>query len=131
MTQSDHNQITEGGLLRATLLLAGPMMASSVLQNVQSLIDLFWVSRLGADAVAALSMSGTMLMLLFPIVLGLATGTVAIVSRHVGAGEMDEASRVAGQDSVVMLIAAVGLCWWAPRLVHDRPLAPYQNLVYW
>jgi len=121
MTESDHNRITDGNLLRAILLLAGPMMASSVLQNVQSLIDLFWVGRLGAGAVAALSMSGTMLMLLFPVVLGLATGTVAIVSRHVGAREMDEASRVAGQSLLASIIIGVvtGIAgWWlAPRVV--------------
>ncbi len=97
------------------------MMASSVLQNVQSMIDLFWVGRLGADAVAALSMSGTMLMLLFPVVLGLATGTVAIVSRHVGAREMDEASGVAGQALLAaVIIGAVSgvLGWWlAPHVV--------------
>jgi len=133
MTQSDHNHITQGGLMRATLLLAGPMMASSVLQNVQSLIDLFWVGRLGADAVAALSMSGTMLMLLFPIVLGLATGTVAIVSRHVGAGEMDEASRVAGQallSGVVIGILTGAIGWWlAPHIVEIFRADPNVSLL--
>ncbi|MDP6630879.1 MAG: MATE family efflux transporter [Kiritimatiellia bacterium] len=121
MTDTTHNRITDGNLLRAILLLAGPMMASSVLQNVQSLIDLFWVGRLGAGSVAALAMSGTMLMLLFPVVLGLATGTVAIVSRHVGAGEMDEASRVAGQSllaGIVIGIITGAVGWWlAPRVV--------------
>ncbi len=121
MAEHTHNHITDGNLLRAILLLAGPMMASSILQNVQSLIDLFWVGRLGAEAVAALSMSGTMLMLMFPVVLGLATGTVAIVSRHVGAGEMDEASRVAGQSLLAGVIIGVitGVVgWWlAPHVV--------------
>ncbi len=120
MSETHHNHITDGSLLRAILLLAGPMMASSVLQNVQSLIDLFWVGRLGADAVAALSMSGTMLMLLFPVVLGLATGTVAIVSRHVGARETSEASYVAGQAllaGVIIGVVSGVVGWWlAPHV---------------
>lgn len=103
--QPDWNHITEGRVTRAIWRLAGPMLASAVLQNVQSLIDLFWVGRLGASAVAALAMSGTLLMLLFPVVLGLATGTVALVSRNVGAGDPGRASDFAGQS----LLAAGGI----------------------
>ena len=47
-----------GSLPRAVLLLAGPMFISSVLQNAQSLIDLYWVGRLGPVSVAALALSG-------------------------------------------------------------------------
>ena len=46
-------------------------MISALLQNAQSLIDLFWVGRLGSDAVAALAVSGTVLMALFPMVMGM------------------------------------------------------------
>ena len=64
--------LTHGRLRYGILFLAGPMFASALLQNVQSLVDLFWVGRLGADAVAALALSGTILMMLFPAVMGLA-----------------------------------------------------------
>lgn len=121
MSAQEQNHITGGNLLRAIVSLAGPMMASSVLQNIQSMIDLFWVGHLGANAVAALAMSGTMLMLLFPVVLGLASGTVAIVARHVGAAEMDDASHVVGQALLAGIIIGIlsgVLGWWlAPHLV--------------
>lgn len=104
--------------------LAGPMFVSTTLQNMQSVIDLFWVGRLGSDAVAAMAMSGTMLMMLFPVVMGLSTGTVAMVSRCVGAGRLDEASEVGGQSLMVALwfgIVAGGVGWlsaeWLCRLL--------------
>lgn len=106
--------LTEGPLLRGLLSLAGPMFVSALLQNLQTVIDLFWVGRLGSAAVAALAMSGTILMMLFPVVMGLSTGTVAVVSRCVGAGALDEAADGAGQSLFVALVFGVlsGMAGW-------------------
>ncbi len=98
------NDLTQGPLAKALMRLAGPMFVSTTLQNAQSVIDLFWVGRLGSEAVAALAMSGTLLMALFPVVMGLSTGTVAMVSRCVGAGRGHEAAEVGGQSLVVALV---------------------------
>lgn len=112
--QLNVNNLTQGNLLRGLFKLAGPMFVSAVLQNVQSLIDLFWVGRLGSNSVAALAMSGTVLMLLFPIVIGMSTGTVAFVSRRVGAGRHDEASDAAGQSLVLAFLLGLtaGVTGW-------------------
>ncbi len=91
------NPMLAGPLHRSLLRLAGPMFASALLQNTQSLIDLFWVGRLGPDAVAALALSGTVLFLMWPLVMGLAIGTVALVARHTGAGRPAAAAAAAGQ----------------------------------
>lgn len=114
MQQRNTNDLTTGKIFTCLLKLAGPMFASAMLQNLQSLIDLFWVGKLGSNAVAALAMSGTILMLLFPIVMGAATGTVAMVSRFVGAGRLDEASDTTGQSLLVALLLGVvtGLAGW-------------------
>jgi putative MATE family efflux protein len=101
------NHLTSGGILKGILALAGPMFISAQLQNLQSLIDLYWVGRLGSNAVAAISISGTTLMLLFPIVMAMSAGTLAFVSRHVGAGRSEDAAAVAGQALLVSIL--VGL----------------------
>ena len=108
MQQCNTNDLTTGNIFACLLKLAGPMFAGAMLHNLQSLIDLFWVGKLGSNAVAALAMGGTILMLLFPIIMGTATGTVAMVSRFVGAGRMDEASNTAGQSLLVALLIGVG-----------------------
>ena len=109
MQKPNTNDLTTGNIFVCLLKLAGPMFAGAMLHNLQSLIDLFWVGKLGSNAVAALAMGGTILMLLFPIIMGTATGTVAMVSRFVGAGRMDEASNTAGQSLLVALLMGVGI----------------------
>lgn len=110
-----NNHLTEGNIIYGLTALAGPMFISALLQNAQSLIDLYWVGRLGSDAVAALALSGTILMLLFPVIMGMSAGTVAFVSRHIGAKETEEASHVAGQSLLVSMIAGLvtGVIGWA------------------
>jgi len=109
----DPDQITGGRILPAILGLSMPMLVGALLQNAQSLIDLFWVGRLGSVAVASVAMAGTILMLLYPMLMGLSTGTLALVARAVGAGRTDDAGSAAGQSlflSVILggLSAAVG-----------------------
>jgi len=114
MDTGNNNSLTSGGLTKGVFKLAGPMFVSSILQNAQSLIDLFWVGRLGSQAVAALGIGVTILMLLFPAAMGLSTGTVALVSQFAGAGKKEEASDVAGQSLVLGLIMGLvtGIIGW-------------------
>jgi len=132
--RGDNAHLLRGNLTAATLRLAGPMLLSAILQNIQSLIDLFWVGRLGEDAVAALALSGTALMMLFPLIMGLSTGTVALVSRAFGAGERREASFLAAQSLTMavlvgMLLGVAGLpllpalCGWLGAAPVVEPLA--------
>lgn len=109
-----NGSLTQGSILGALGRLATPMLVGAVLQNLQSLIDLFWVGGLGPSAVAAVAMSGTILMLLFPMLMGVSTGTLALVARAVGGGRMEEAGRAASQSLMLgfvlgALSAAVGL----------------------
>ena len=96
--------ILRGSILRAVTRLAAPMLVGVLLQNAQSLIDLFWVGRLGPTAVASVSMAGTVLMLLNPLIMGLSTGTIALVARAIGAGEQRAASTAAGQSLFLSLV---------------------------
>ena len=108
------NELTEGHMLRALGRLAAPMLVSAVLQNAQSLIDLFWVGSLGSHAVAAVAMSGTILMLLFPMLMGVTTGTIALVARATGAGRLEEASHAASQSLMLGIVLGTlsGIIGW-------------------
>ncbi len=112
--QWDNDCITSGSLVKALSGLAWPMFVGALLQNLQSLIDLFWVGKLGSDAVAALAMSGTVLMMVFPVVMGISTGTIAFVSRAVGGRRHQEASDVAVQSIIlsVFLGLIAGIIGW-------------------
>lgn len=101
------NRIVHGSLWRSLPALAVPMFVSAFLQNLQSVIDLYWVGSLGSASVAALAISGTTLMILFPVAMGMATGAVALVSRRIGAGEADKAADVAGQALTLAFVAGI------------------------
>ena len=107
LIQSPDSLLTEGSLLRSLHRLAMPMLIGAILNNLQSIINLFWVGHLGPHAMAAVAVGGTILMLLFPMLMGLSTGTVALVSRAIGSGQRAEATAAAGQS--VMLAAVVGI----------------------
>lgn len=141
-TENSINRLTQGSLLRGILRLAGPMFAGALLSNLQSLIDLYWVGRLGSTTVAALALSGTVFMMLFPVIMGMATGTLALVSRAIGADDFTQARSVAGQSLLLALACGVaaGACGWmvapaacrllgAPAAVH--PLAvSYLRIIF-
>lgn len=114
--------LTEGPLLTGLAYLAAPMLINAILQNIQSLIDLFWVGRLGPHAVAAVATGGTVIMVLFPLLMGLSTGTVALVARAIGGGRHEDAGAAAGQSltMALMLGGLSGLVGWilAPFLVR-------------
>ena len=120
--------LTEGHLLKATIGLTTPMLVGAILQNTLSLIDLFWVGRLGGAAVAAVAMAGTIVMVLFPMLMGLSTGTIALVARAVGARKTDEAAGIAGQSLMLALVlggVAAALGWvWADDLFRLLGAAP-------
>jgi putative MATE family efflux protein len=99
--------LTEGSLLRSLHRLAMPMLVGAVLNNLQSIINLFWVGHLGPHAMAAVAVGGTILMLLFPMLMGLSTGTVALVSRAIGGGQRADAASAAGQSLLLAFVVGV------------------------
>ena len=106
-TVPGRSPLLSGNLLKALASLSIPMLLSGALQEVQSLMDLFWVGWLGPHAVAAVSMSGIVIFLLSPVAMGLMIGTMALVSRRVGAHQPAEAGQAAAQS--LILAAGLGL----------------------
>ena len=112
---------TEGSIPRAVFLLAVPMILELALESVFAVVDVFWVSRLGADAVAAVGITESMLALVYAVALGLSMGAAATVARRIGEGDPARASSTAVQAialgvAVSIPISLVGLLF-APRLL--------------
>lgn len=79
------NKYTEGGILNSLLSLSVPIIAANILQTAYQLIDTFWLGRLGADAVAAVSISFPLLFLVLSIGSGLTLAGTVMVSQYKGA----------------------------------------------
>jgi len=99
--------LTQGNILVNIAYLAFPLMLSYALHTTQSIIDMFWVGRLGSVAIAAVAMSTTVVMVLVTLIFGISTGTVALVSQNIGARRQKEADVVASQSIILSLISSV------------------------
>src|ERR1700723_3000821 len=109
--RGSHQDFTVGNLNRSILLLAIPMVLEMVLESLFAVVDVFWVGRLGADAVATIGLTESMLSLIFAVGLGLAMSTTAMVARRIG--EKDpEGAAVAGVQAIflgLLVSLAVGI----------------------
>ena len=88
---------TKGSVLRNLLLLSWPMVLLEGLWAVSQVIDMIWVGRLGASAMAGVGMANIVVMLVMSIDMGLIVGVRAMIARYMGAGDVRSASHVAGQ----------------------------------
>jgi len=99
--------ITEGSLQSSIWKLAMPMMIGAVLQDLFTLVDLFFVGRLGHEAVAALSVSGFIIAVIMIAAIGIATGTTALIAHFTGKKDYSSADNVLFQTVVVSIICSV------------------------
>ena len=102
-----HRDYTEGRIGHAILMLAVPMVLELVLESVFAVVDVFFVSRLGADAVATVGLTESMLIIIYAIAMGLSVGAMAIVARRVGERDREGAARAAVQAMLLGLGVAI------------------------
>jgi putative MATE family efflux protein len=92
---------TEGSLNRAVALLAVPMVLETVGESIFAVCDAFFVARLGADALAAVGLTESMLELIYAVAIGLSMATTATVARRIGEKNRRGAAR-AGVQAIVI-----------------------------
>lgn len=110
--------LTEGPITRNILLFALPLMFGNLLQQMYNIADTWVVGRfLGADALAAVGSSYTLMTFLTSILLGLCMGSGAAISMQYGSGEADKMRNsvfqsfvlIAGMALVLNLLVYVGM----------------------
>ena len=120
-----HRDYTEGEIGQAILMLAIPMVLELCLESVFAVVDVFFVSRLGADAVATVALTESMLVLIYAAALGLSAGATAIVARRIGEKDRDGAARAAVQAILLGVFVAVPVGVFA--LIFARPLLQFMG----
>jgi putative MATE family efflux protein len=125
---SRHHDYTEGPIGRAIILLAIPMVMEMFMESLFAVVDIFWVAHLGADAMATVGLTESMLALVYTAAMGLSIGVGAMVARRIGEKDPAGAAEAAVQGIAVglMVAAVTGTLGavFAPRLLGVMGASP-------
>ena len=83
------------------------MLVTMVFQTLYFLVDLYWVGRLGKEAVAAVAIAGNLMFVVLALTQMLGVGTTALVSHAAGRKDRDEAIRIFNQSQLLSLVAGI------------------------
>ena len=120
--KGEHHDYTTAPLNRAVLLLAVPMVLEMVMESLFTVVDVFWVSRLGKEAVAVVGLTESVMSLIYAVAIGLSIAATAVVARRIGEKDPERAAEAAGQ--VVILGTGVSLAigavlgFFAPEILR-------------
>jgi len=103
-TEADYTQINIG---RAVFLLAVPMILELIMESTFAVVDIYFVGKLGASAVATVGLTETYLFLLYSIGIGLSMAVTAIVARRIGEKDKEQAGISAVQAIFLAVLVSV------------------------
>ena len=126
--RGSHQDFTTGSLNRAVVLLAIPMVLEMALESLFAVVDVFWVGRLGANAVATVGLTESLLSLVFAVGFGLGMSTTAMVARRIGEKDAQGAA-VAGVQAIFIglatsLVFGIPCYVYAPKLLELMGASP-------
>jgi putative MATE family efflux protein len=119
---------TQERMGRAILLLAIPMVLEMVMESIFVVVDIFWVSHLGPDAIAVVGITESMMTIIYAVAIGLSIAASAVVSRRIGEKDPDGAASAAVQVIALGLVASAVLgvigAILAPHLLEAMGASP-------
>ncbi|WP_025742361.1 MATE family efflux transporter [Aquimarina pacifica] len=115
-------EFTNGSIRRAIFMLSVPMVLEMMMESIFFLVDAYFVSSLGANAIATVGLTESVLTLVYAIAIGLSMGVTAIVARRIGEKDIRGASQVAVQSiflgiAIALIISVVGI-FFPKEILH-------------
>jgi Na+-driven multidrug efflux pump len=83
-------KLTEGSVGRHLVKMTVPMLLGITMMMAQSIIDAWFLGKVGDSALAAFSFGFPILMIITSVAIGLSAGTSSVVARAIGADDMEE-----------------------------------------
>lgn len=117
-----------GNLKEAIILLSIPMVLEMLMESAFSIADIYFVSRIGADAVATVGLTESLMTVVYSIGFGLGMATTAVISRRIGEKKPKEAANAAVQAIIagfaVSLIFAVAGVFYSKEILATMGASP-------
>ncbi len=112
--RDSERDFTRGPINSAVILLAIPMVLEMAMESVFVIVDMFWVAKLGSDAVAAVGLTEAVITVVYALAIGLSMATTAMVARRIGEKDPPAAAVAAVQALWLGLAmsAAIALVGW-------------------
>ena len=117
----EEKEFTTGSIDRAIFMLSVPMILEMIMESLFAVVDVFFVGKLGVDAVATVGLTESMLTIIYSIGIGLSMAATAMVARRTGEKDMDSAAHTAAQAiyvafSLSLVISVAGIFYAADLL---------------
>ena len=104
--KGSQQDFTTGSIRRAIFMLSVPMVLEMMMESVFFLVDAYFVSSLGANAIATVGLTESVLTLVYAVAIGLSMGVTAIVARRIGEKDTEGARRTAVQAIMLGILVA-------------------------
>lgn len=105
--KGENNDYTQGSISEAVILLSVPMILELSLESVFAVVDMFFVSKLGQNAIATVGLTESVVTIVYSIAIGLSTGATAVVARRIGEKNTEGAARAGAQSLVLAVFVSI------------------------
>ncbi|QNA45089.1 MATE family efflux transporter [Lacibacter sediminis] len=112
----EEQDYTQGSIRKAVFLLAIPMILELSLESVFAVVDMFFVGKLGKNAIATVGLTESVIMIVYSVAIGLSTAATAVVARRIGEKNPDAAAHAGAQAmvlgiSIAIVISIIGVIY--------------------
>jgi putative MATE family efflux protein len=112
---------TQGSIPVAVVLLAVPMILELSLESVFALVDMFFVGKLGENAIATVGLTESVITIIYSIAIGLSTAATAVVARRIGEKNPEGAAHAGAQSllvaSLLIVLTSIAGVIFAPEIL--------------
>jgi putative MATE family efflux protein len=105
--RGEEHDYTRGSIPKAVFLLAIPMILELGLESVFAVVDMFFVGKLGQNAIATVGLTESVITLVYSMAIGLSTAATAIVARRIGEKNPEGAAQAGAQALMVSLVVTL------------------------
>ena len=105
--KGEHHDYTKGSISDAVILLAIPMILEIGLESVFAVVDMFFVSGLGRNAIATVGLTESVITLVYSIAMGVSIAATAVVARRIGEKNPEAAAHAGAQAILLAVVLSV------------------------